>query len=157
MQIAKNLLMLPALLFCLSACSDKPKETPPTMDPGVKAGKPAAPAGHSHDEVSIGSANIGGMQVLLAQGHGVMHAGDESHLVVAMPVNDGGATIVRAWIGTSDRNKSLVAKGTYDASHGDYDVHANAPDPLPEGVQWWVEIEKPDGTKAVGSADPILK
>jgi len=31
-----------------------------------------------------------------------------------------------------------------------------APDPLPDGVMWWVEIEKPDGTKAIGSIAPKM-
>ena len=157
MQLTKSLLTLPILILCLSACSDKPQEATPPADGGGAAGPAAPAANHSHDEVPIGTVQIGGSMVALAQGHGVMKAGVESHLVVSMIKNDGGATIVRAWIGTEDRTKSMVAKGTFDASHNDYDLHADAPDPLPEGVQWWVEIERPDGSKAVGSADPILK
>ncbi len=157
MLLSKNLLLLPALILALTACGDKPKNESAEAGSGEAAGAAPAAADHSHDEVSIGTVEIGGAMVKLAQGHGKMKAGDESHLVVKLPTNDGGATIVRAWVGTSDRTKSLVAKGTYAASHDDYDVHADAPDPLPEGVQWWVEIEKPDGTKAVGSANPILE
>lgn len=157
MLLSKYLLLLPALILGLTACSEQPNEAPAETDSG-KAATTAPPAvDHSHDEVSIGTANIGGAIVELAQGHGKMKAGDGSHLVVKLPTNDGGATVVRAWVGTSDRTKSFVAKGTYAASHDDYDVHADAPDPLPEGVQWWIEIEKPDGTKAVGSANPILE
>lgn len=107
---------------------------------------------HAHDEVSLGTVTIGDMKVELAQGHGKVEAGKESHLVVKLPYNDGGETVVRAWIGTEDRTLSLVGKGEYAPSHDDYDVHAVAPDPLPENAEWWIEIEKPDGTKAVGSA-----
>ncbi len=92
---------------------------------------------------------------VLAQGHGGVTAGKESHLVVKLPYNDAGATIVRAWLGTEDRTASLVGKGEYAPSHDDYDIHATAPDPLPEGTMWWIEIEKPDGAKVVGSAQPI--
>lgn len=111
---------------------------------------------HAHDEVALGTVTIGDMQVELAQGHGQVKAGKEGHLVVKLPYNDSGATIVRAWIGTEDRTMSLVGKGEYAPSHDDYDIHAVAPDPLPENAMWWIEIEKPDGTKVVGSAKPLI-
>jgi len=111
---------------------------------------------HAHDETSLGTVSIDGMQVELAQGHGAVAAGQEGHLVVKLPYTDNGATVVRAWIGTSDRTLSYVGKGDYAPSHDDYDIHAMAPDPLPEGAMWWIEIERPDGTKAVGAAKPIM-
>ncbi len=111
---------------------------------------------HAHDEVSLGNVTIGDMEVELAQGHGEVEAGKESHLVVKLPDNDNGATVVRAWIGTEDRTMSLAGKGEYAPSHDDYDIHAVAPDPLPDNVMWWIEIEKPDGTKVIGSAKPLL-
>lgn len=111
---------------------------------------------HAHDEVDLEPAKIGDMKVELAQGHGKVEAGKEGHLVVKLPYNDKGATIVRAWIGTEDRLKSVVGKGEYAPSHDDYDIHATAPKPLPEGTMWWIEIQKPDGTKIVGSAKPIM-
>lgn len=110
---------------------------------------------HAHDEVSLGTVEVGDMKVELAQGHGKIEAGKEGHLVVKLPYNDKGETIVRAWIGTNDRTMSQVGKGEYAPSHDDYDVHAVAPDPLPEDVMWWIEIQKPDGTKLVGLARPL--
>jgi hypothetical protein len=112
---------------------------------------------HAHEETSLGTTMVGEMEIELAQGHGAVAAGQEGHLVVKLPYNDGGATIVRAWIGTEDRTLSMVGKGEYAPSHDDYDIHAVAPDPLPENVLWWIEVEKPDGTKAVGSAKPIMQ
>lgn len=112
---------------------------------------------HAHDEVPLGKAKIGDIEVDLAQGHGKIAAGQEGHLVVKLPYNDKGATVVRAWIGTQDRTQSMAGKGEYAASHDDYDVHATAPDPLPENAMWWVEIEKPDGSKTVGSVKPQLE
>lgn len=109
---------------------------------------------HAHAETSIGTVTIGDMQVELAQGHGAVAAGQEGHLVVKLPYNDGGATIVRAWIGTEDRTLSFVGRGEYAPDHDDYDIHAMAPTPLPENALWWIEIEKPDGTKVVDSAQP---
>lgn len=111
---------------------------------------------HDHDEQSLGTFTIGEMEVELAQGHGAVEPGKESHLVVKLPYSDNGATVVRAWIGTEDRTRSFVGKGEYAPAHDDYDIHATAPDPLPENAKWWIEIEKPDGTTAVGSA-PLLR
>ena len=117
----------------------------------------AAAHDHAHNEVDLDPATIGGMRVELAQGHGAVSAGQEGHLVVKLPYNDKGATIVRAWIGTEDRTMSMVGVGEYAPSHDDYDIHAMAPDPLPADAMWWIEIEKPDGTKVVGSAKPIME
>ncbi len=113
--------------------------------------------GHAHAEDPLGTITIGDLEVELAQGHGVVVAGGEGHLVVKLPYSDSGSTTVRAWIGTKDRTLSYVGKGEYAPSHDDYDIHATAPDPLPENPMWWIEIEKPDGTKVVGSAKPILE
>ena len=106
---------------------------------------------HEHEEVGLGTFKIGEMDVEAAQGHGNVVAGKEGHLVIKLPYKDDGATVVRAWIGTEDRTLSGVGKGDYAPSHDDYDIHAVAPDPLPEGAKWWLEVEKPDGTKVVGS------
>jgi hypothetical protein len=112
---------------------------------------------HDHDEVPIGTVAIGDMQVELAQGHGPVRAGHESHLVVKLPYSDNGQTVVRAWIGTQDRTLSYVGRGEYSPSHNDYDIHATAPDPLPEKAKWWIEIEKPSGERVIGSAEPIME
>ena len=107
---------------------------------------------HDHgEEVPLGVFDIGGMSIQAAQGHGKVKAGAESHLIVKLPHNDKGATTVRAWIGAEDRTLSMVGKGEYAAGHDDYDIHTTAPKPLPAGAKWWVEIEMPDGSKAVGS------
>jgi hypothetical protein len=111
---------------------------------------------HEHEEVDLGTFKIGEMDVVAAQGHGNVEAGKEGHLVIKLPYKDDGATTVRAWIGTEDRTLSAVGKGDYAPSHDDYDIHATAPDPLPAGSKWWLEVEKPDGTKVVGSI-PLLK
>lgn len=115
---------------------------------------------HDHDhgeEHPLPAATIGDMTVELAQAHGALKAGEEGHLVIKLPYSDNGATVIRAWIGGEDRTLSFVGRGEYAPSHDDYDVHAMAPDPLPENTMWWIEVEKPDGTKVVGSAQPILE
>jgi hypothetical protein len=154
-------LFVPALCL-LTACGGS--ETPPSTpahggdDHAESHADEAAGGGedHAHAEESLGTARIGDLEVELAQGHGGVVAGQEAHLVVKLPYTDGGATEVRAWIGTDDRTLSYVGRGEYAPSHDDYDVHATAPDPLPAAPLWWVEIAKPDGTTLVGSAKPLL-
>lgn len=109
-----------------------------------------------HDEVSLGSAKVGDIDVEFAQGHGMVEAGKEGHLVIKLPYNDNGQSVVRVWIGTDDRDQYLVTKADYAADHDDYDAHAVAPDPMPEDAMWWVEVEKPDGTTATGSIKPQM-
>ncbi len=65
-------------------------------------------------------------------------------------------TLVRAWIGTEDQLKSLVAKGGYAPSHDDYNVHAVAPGPLPEQTMSWIEIQKPDGKTFVEPGKSLM-
>ena len=108
-----------------------------------------------HDEVSLGTADIDGLPIELAQGHGLITAGQDAELVVKLPYSDKGATTIRAWIGTEDRTLSYVGRGEYESSHDDYAIHATAPDPLPDNPLWWIEIEKPDGTRLLGSAKPL--
>lgn len=157
----KQLDLLVTLLFACSSASCGGQDPDPL--PGSEAQPPAqetsAPteADHAHDEISIGSAAVGELEVELAQGHGPLVAGEQGHLVVKLPYNDRGASLVRAWIGTRDRTQSRVGLGEYAPSHDDYDIHASAPDPLPEGVQWWIEVQAPDGTRQLGSAQPLLE
>ena len=148
-----------ALTAFLVGCGDSGKDSNSGTD-GNSSGD-NAPAKeeeheHEHEEIALGKFDIEGISVEAAQGHGNVEAGKEGHLVIKLPYKDNGETVVRAWIGAADRTLSSVGKGEYAPSHDDYDIHAVAPDPLPGGSKWWMEIEKPDGTKAVGSF-PLLK
>ncbi len=123
-------------------------------EPGAKA---AAKEDHDHgEEIALGKFKAGELEIEAAQGHGMVEAGKEGHLIIKLPYKDAGASVVRAWIGTEDRTLSAVGKGEFAPSHGDYDLHATAPSPLPAKTQWWVEIEKPDGTKLTGSIAPKM-
>ncbi|MCG8405903.1 MAG: hypothetical protein MI923_11975 [Phycisphaerales bacterium] len=143
--------LIPFLTGCQKTEKEKPAES------GKETASEQSGADHAHAEAPLGTVTIDGMKIELAQGHGKVKAGKEGHLVVKLPYNDNGQSIVRAWIGIEDRLKSVVSKGQYAPSHDDYDIHATAPVPLPANVMWWIEIEKPDGTKMVGSAKPLLE
>ncbi|MDP6929087.1 MAG: hypothetical protein QF412_05235 [Planctomycetota bacterium] len=150
----KHHLVLAVLVPWIAGCGQEPS-TVPTQS--VSGQDPASSHGHDHSERSLGTVTVGGLTVELAQGHGNVTAGEQSHLVVKLPYTDKGSTLVRAWLGTEDRTLSLVGLGQYAASHDDYDIHAQAPDPFPPSMLWWFEIEKPDGSKILGSAAPLLK
>ena len=158
-----TLLLIPALVLWLSACNGESGDdhdddgTHTHADGTVHSNDDHSDddqGDHAHDEVAIGTFTIGDMQIEAAQGHGAVEPGKECHLVIKLPYSDDGQTMVRAWIGVEDRtsdDSSRVQKAEYAASHDDYDVHVVAPATLVEGAAWWIEIEKPDGTKAVGS------
>jgi hypothetical protein len=150
---------LTATLTLVAGCTrsdDGGTTTTTTTTPPPATAPAMTNDGHAHDSVSIGTATVGDLTVELGQGHGKVDAGQMEHLTVKLPYSDDGATIVRAWLGTEDRTMSMVGKADYAPSHDDYDVHALAPDPLPSNVMWWIEIEKPDGEKLLGSAKPLM-
>lgn len=155
MKQAITIILSSLLVFGIWSCSDHSDHDHDHDHGNEHADEQTNEEDHEHEEVSIGSATVGEWTVELAQSHGVVAAGEEGHLVVVLPFNDQGATTVRAWIGSADRTLSYVGKGEYAASHNDYDVHATAPDPLDKNALWWIEIERPDGTKATGSAEPL--
>ena len=159
MKQASSLLTCLAAAAVIVACGGDDGEPAPSPDaaPAETVVETAPEEDHAHAEVPLGTVTIGDLAVELAQGHGAVLPGAEGHLVVKLPYSDSGATTVRAWIGTEDRTLSYVGKGEYAPSHDDYDIHATAPDPLPENPMWWIEIEKPDGSKVVGSVQPILE
>ncbi len=159
--------MIPA--FALSAllvgCGEKKTATADAHGhphkEGEAHGEPSKEAkteeDHDHgEEIALGKFKAGDLEIEAAQGHGMVAAGKEGHIIIKLPYKDAGASIVRAWIGTEDRTLSTVGKGEYAPSHDDYDIHAVAPSPLPADVKWWVEVEKPDGTKLVGSIAPKM-
>lgn len=154
----KMIVPVMSLAALLVSCDNKEKDTSSDTKPDTPASNEGEKSeeDHVHDEVALGEFDIDGMKVKAAQGHGKVEPGKEGHLLVTLPYKDDGQSVTRAWIGTEDRTLSSVGKGEYAPSHDDYDIHAIAPDPLPEGVKWWLEIEKPDGSKSVGSI-PLLK
>lgn len=155
--LAAAALMISLGVAGLGCGSESEQESGPSNTSGG-SGEPETTGGmeddHDHgEEVALGTATVGDLEVEAFQGHGETEPGKEMHLVVKLPYNDSGASEVRAWIGTEDRFASVVGKGEYASSHDDYDIHAVAPDPLPEGAAWWIEVTQPDGSTHVGSID----
>jgi hypothetical protein len=107
-----------------------------------------------HESIELDAITIDGMRVELTQNHGPVNAGEEEHLIVRVDGED--ILAVRVWIGTEDRTLSYVGKGEYAVLNDAFEAHTMAPDPLPENTMWWIEIEKADGTKVIGSAQPVM-
>jgi len=155
LKMLHTIIPVMSLSALLVSCGEKETTTTAPADGNAPAAAEEE-HDHEHDEVSLGSFTAGDMSIEAAQGHGMVEAGKEGHLVITLPYKDDGSTVVRAWIGTEDRTMSAVGKGEYAPAHNDYDIHAIAPTPLPADAKWWVEVEKPDGTKSVGSVAPKM-
>jgi len=145
-----------SLSALLVSCGEKETTTTAPADGNAPSAAAEEEHDHDHEEVPLGTFTAGDMTINAAQAHGMVEAGKECQLVIKLPYKDDGSTVVRAWIGTEDRTMSAVGKGEYAPSHNDYDIHAIAPTPLPADAKWWVEVEKPDGTKVVGSVAPKM-
>ena len=168
----KEILIIPtfAIALLLTGCGDHghPHDTEGAHDhshDAVETAETAEAHGHPHgamedyghdEKVTLGTFKAGALNIEASQGHGAVKAGKEGHLTLKLPYSDGGATVVRAWIGTEDRTLSAVGKGSYTASDDVYDIHAVAPSPLPANVKWWVSLEKPSGTEIIGSIEPKM-
>ena len=142
----------------LVACGGPREESAPREAP--RESPPAAPEPSDGEELEIvehplGTIEVGGLPVQLTQVGGIA-PGKAAYMMVRLPESDRGASVVRAWIGTEERTLSYVGKGAYARSHDDHDLKVFAPDPLPAGARWWIEIETPDGALLLGSAEPIL-
>lgn len=145
-------LLSAALLLCVSC--GRTEET--TVAPAKTPTKAQPAKTHSHGERPMGSIQMENLTVGLMQGHGGLKAGATSHLQVKLPYTDGGATTVHAWLGGPQRPRASAGKGEFDAGRGVYDVHANAPAVITADTKWWIEVQRPDGTKVTGSATPLF-
>jgi hypothetical protein len=67
----------------------------------------------------------------------------------------GSIAAVRFWIGTEDAKGSVKAKAEVEnaADPDRWHVHAEIPNPMPEGSMLWVEIEDDKGAISTGSFD----
>lgn len=113
-----------------------------------------SPPGSEHvlhsDERLIGDAPIARMDMYGVQALGPVRPGEPARLWVFLSRDDGGRTMVRAWIGTNRRADFDVVLGRYDAERGGHVIDTVAPDPLPPMAQWFVELQRPDGTRHTG-------
>jgi hypothetical protein len=94
----------------------------------------------------IGEQTIGGV-VIAAAVVGEIKPGAESE--IKLTIKSGKPAAVRGWIGVENGKGSAKAKA--HAEDGGLCCDAEAPNPLPEGARFWLEVEGADGAKALGS------
>lgn len=141
----KTCFILFPLAFLLPACGhdDHGHTHPPTKANGAA---PAEGEDHHGAAHALGTVKCGTYDLAVTQ-FGELAAGKELAVEAATAGGTEITVTVRAWIGTADakgsRKGRLAAEGP-GKLHG----HLEAPDPIPEGAQLWVEVDGSDGTVA---------
>jgi hypothetical protein len=169
-----NLFLSTALSFAtlaavstLTGCEEKkPATTPSTAAKGDghghdhgPAGEHAAPkAGHGGAVIALGEQTIGSFSAKATRDEGPIVAGKDAPIDVTIAAGAGSsvkAVAVRFWIGVQNAKGSVKAKAEIEdpKDPNRWHVHAEIPNPVPEGSKLWVEIEDEKGGTSVGSFD----
>ncbi len=125
---------LPSMFICLSVAA-------------VVAIPALADPGHDHDHAttapttqSLGTLTIDGFEMEVIQ-DGQVVAGKEATFEIKIK-GDKEPRAVRVWIGIESARGSRKGKAH---KHDDkMEVHADVPDPMPEGSKLWIEVEQED-------------
>lgn len=118
-------------------------------------------AGHGGAVIALGEQTIGAFTAKATRDEGQIIAGKDAPIDVTITPAAGAttkATAVRFWIGTEDAKGSVKAKADVEDPNDPnrWHVHAEIPNPIPEGSMLWVEIESEDGTTSVGRFDLLM-
>ena len=111
--------------------------------------KPDAAAGEEHEKHPIGEKTVGGLKLNAAIDVPVKPGGESVFTVV---VTGGKPKAVRFWIGNEAGDNSVKSKAE-EESPDNWHAHVEAPDPLPAGSQFWVEVEPSAGETIKTSFD----
>jgi hypothetical protein len=119
----------------------------------VATSVPPVVAGPDHDHAaststaqSLGTITVSGFEMEVIQ-DGKIEAGKEATFEIRIK-GDKDPTAVRVWIGVESGRGSAKGKAH---RHGDkMEVHADAPDPIPDDAKLWIEVET-DAGKSKGS------
>jgi hypothetical protein len=164
-----------AAVTSLSGCEEKkpaattpantPANTPAKADdhghdhaPDGSHAAPASKAGHGGAVIALGEQTIGTFAAKATRDEGQIVAGKDAPIDVTITPASGATTkavAVRFWIGTQDAKGSVKAKAEIEdpKDPNRWHVHAEIPNPMPEGSKLWVEIEDDKGGTVVGSYD----
>ncbi len=118
-------------------------------------------AKEGHDDhgavTQLGEQVVGGFTVKASRDGDIKPGGDAPIDVWITPSAATSAKVaaVRFWIGTEDAKGSVKAKAEVEnaADPDRWHVHAEIPNPMPEGSMLWVEIEDDKGAISIGSFD----
>src|SRR5688500_15625730 len=136
-----------------ASCKDDDK----TKNAGGGASAPAMPvpaatqpaASGEHNRLPIGQQTMSGLKLVATMDEPVKPGGEGAFDVV---ITGGKPKAVRFWVGTEDAKGSVKAKADEEAPDN-WHAHAEAPDPLPHGSKYWVEVEPTTGEPFNASFD----
>ena len=136
-----RLLLLPFCLLLPACGHDHDHAHPPTTANGT-----AAPGGTDHHGAPhpLGAVKCGAFEFAVTQ-LGDLAAGREAAFEVAAASGAAVPATVRAWIGAADAKGSRKARLTAETT-GRLHGHVEAPNPLPDDAQLWLEVDGSDGT-----------
>jgi len=157
-----------AAVSVLSGCEEKkPAATPAKADDhghdhgptGEHAAPKLSAPGHGGKVIALGEQAIGTFIATATRDQGEIVAGKDAPIDVTITPAAGTTTkaaAVRFWIGTQDAKGSVKAKAEIEDPKGApnrWHVHAEIPNPMPDGSKLWVEIEDDKGGTTAGSFD----
>ncbi|MDP1661879.1 MAG: hypothetical protein Q8L55_08175 [Phycisphaerales bacterium] len=158
-----------AAVSSLAGCEKKPATTAAKTDHsghdhdhdhdhGPNGEKSAPKAGHGGAVIALGEQTIGAFTAKATRDDGQVVAGKDAPIDVTITPNAGATTkaaSVRFWIGTQDAKGSVKAKAEVEdpKDPNRWHVHAEVPNPMPDGSKLWVEIEDDKGSTSVGGFD----
>ncbi len=112
-----------------------------------------------HDDhgppMSLGSATVGGWNLVVTRDEGQLKAGGEAAIDCTITGGTGKVSAVRFWIGTEDAKGAIKALAAIEdpAEPNRWHTHAEIPSPFGADSKLWVEVEESTGTKHVSGFD----
>jgi hypothetical protein len=94
----------------------------------------------------LGSKEVAGYTVKVTQA-GDVKAGEEAVFLLVLSGGAGKPKAIRAWVGVESAEGST--KGKCEDEEKEWHAHVEAPKPIPDKAQFWLEVETPDGKKKV--------
>lgn len=104
---------------------------------------------HSPDirKHDLGTTTIAGLRFESITQEGPVIAGEEGAFDVVIAEGQKPPKAMRAWIGLASGEGSMKTRLEKEPQRH-YHSHVEAPDPLPAGSQYWLEVEPESGAKA---------
>jgi hypothetical protein len=116
---------------------DRSGEGPPPGAPTDSPQASPAPAAGHHNRIPLGEKVVGGLKLEAMMDEPVRPGGEGAFDLV---ITGGKPRAVRFWVGVEDARGSVKARAEEETTDN-WHAHAEVPDPLPPGSQFWAEVE----------------
>lgn len=141
----KKLIFSTAIVLAMIGCGNPapPESAPAEPAPAAKPAEPAETTSTAIPMRNFAPVTIGPYKVQPMFEEEI----EDGHYNIR--VEEGDFTAVRIWVGAEDNSDVMVVKTELenDYQHG----HLEVPNPIPDGVELWIEIENEAGEKFTGS------